>query len=147
MEDKLVKCENCGSDMCYSTQINEAAWSYSCTGCGFTANDLIKEGAFDIEQFEETMPELYKDLKYVDDKKRVWYPLVVQSELGVAFIDGTNKDNWGWGAIKNRSLTEEEKQVYINENKEVPPYKSDSSTLEHFGKMGFLKALNYLEVI
>ena len=147
MEDKLVKCENCGSDMCYSTQINEAAWSYSCTGCGFTASDLIKEGAFDIEQFEETMPELYKDLKYVDDKKRVWYPLVAQSELGVAFIDGTNKENWGWGAIKNRPLTEEEKQVYIKENKEVPPYKSDSSTLQHFGKMGFLKALNYIEII
>ena len=36
---------------------------------------------------------------------------------------------------------------FINENKEVPPYKSDSSTLEHFGKMGFLKALNYIEVI
>jgi hypothetical protein len=147
MEDKLVKYENCGSDMCYSTQINEAAWSYSCTGCGFTASDLLKEGAFDMEQFEETMPELYKDLKYVDDKKRVWYPLVAQSELGVAFIDGTNKENWGWGAIKNRPLTEEEKQVYIKENKEVPPYKSDSSTLQHFGKMGFLKALNYIEII
>jgi len=147
MEDKLVKCENCGSDMCYATPINEVAWSYSCTGCGFTANDLLKEGAFDVEQFEETMPELYKDLKYVDDKNRIWYPLVVQSEEGVAFIDGTNKDNWGWGAIKNRPLTEEEKQVYLDENKEVPPYKSDSSTLQHFGKMGFLKAINYIGVI
>ena len=147
MEDKLIKCENCGSDMCYATQINEVAWSYSCTGCGFTANDLLKEGAFDLEQFEETMPELYKDLKYVDDKNRIWYPLVVQSEEGVAFIDGTNKENWGWGAIKNRPLTEEEKQVYIGENKEVPPYKSDSSTLQHFGKMGFLKAINYIGVI
>ena len=147
MEDKLIKCENCGSDMCYATQINEVAWSYSCTGCGFTANDLLKEGAFDLEQFEETMPELYKDLKYVDDKNRIWYPLVVQSEEGVAFIDGTNKENWGWGAIKNRPLTEEEKQVYLDENKEVPPYKSDSSTLQHFGKMGFLKAINYIGVI
>ena len=147
MEDKLVKCENCGSDMCYATQINEVAWSYSCTGCGFTANDLLKDGAFDVEQFEETMPELYKDLKYVDDKNRIWYPLVVQSEEGVAFIDGTNKENWGWGAIKNRPLTEEEKQVYLNESKEVPPYKSDSSTLQHFGKMGFLKAINYIGVI
>ena len=44
-----------------------------------------------------------------------------------------------------KELTEEEKQVYINENKEVPSYKSDSSTLEHFGKMGFLKALNYIQ--
>ena len=72
---------------------------------------------------------------------------MVQSESGVVFIDGNSKENWGWGAIKNRPLTEDEKQVYINENKEVPLYKSDSSTLEHFGKMGFLQALNYLDVI
>jgi DNA-directed RNA polymerase subunit RPC12/RpoP len=147
MEDKLIKCEHCGSDMCYATPINETAWSYSCTGCGFNANDLMKEGEFDLEQFEEILPELYKDLKYVDDKKRIWYPLVVQNETGIVFVDGSSKENWGWGAIKNRPLTEEEKQIFINENKEVPPYKSDSSTLEHFGKMGFLKALNYIEVI
>ena len=72
MEDKLIKCEHCGSDMCYATPINEIAWSYSCTGCGFTANDILKEGEFDMEQFEEIFPELYKDLKYVDDKKRIW---------------------------------------------------------------------------
>ena len=100
-----------------------------------------------MEQFEEILPELYKDLKYIDDQKRIWYPLVVQNETGIVFVDGNSKENWGWGAIKNRPLNEEEKQVYINENKEVPPYKSDSSTLEHFGKMGFLKALNYIEVI
>ena len=40
MEDKLIKCEHCGSDMCYATPINEIAWSYSCTGCGFNANDI-----------------------------------------------------------------------------------------------------------
>ena len=69
MEDKLVKCENCGSDVCYATQVNETAWVYSCTGCGFTASDLLKDGEFDMEQFEEILPELYKDLKYVDSKK------------------------------------------------------------------------------
>ena len=57
MEDKLIKCEHCGSDMCYATPINETDWSYSCTGCGFTANDILKEGEFDMEQFEEIFPE------------------------------------------------------------------------------------------
>ena len=86
MEDKLIKCEHCGSDMCYATPINEIAWSYSCTGCGFNANDILKEGEFDMEQFEEIFPELYKDLKYVDSEKRVWYPLVVQNETGLVFL-------------------------------------------------------------
>jgi hypothetical protein len=147
MEDKLVTCAHCGSEMCYSVQINETAWAYNCTGCGFTANDIIKEGEYDIEKFEESMPELYKDLKYVDELKRIWYPMVIQNEEGIVFIDGNSKENWGWGAIKNRPLTEEEKQFYIKENKEIPLHKSDSETLKHFGKGGFLEAVNYINGI
>jgi hypothetical protein len=144
MEDKLVKCERCESSLCYSHQINETAWAYSCTSCGFTANDIIKEGEYDIEKFEEFMPELYKDLKYVENESRVWYPLIIQNEVGLVFIDGTNKENWGWGGIKNKPLTKEEKQIYIEQEKEVPPYKSDSSTLKHFGKNGFFQALQHI---
>jgi transcription elongation factor Elf1 len=147
MEDKLITCDHCGSDMCYSVKINEEAWAYSCTGCGFTANDLIKEDEYDIEKFEEIMPELYKDLKYVDHEGKVWYPMVIQNDEGLVFIDGNSKDNWGWGAIKNRPLTEEEEQLYIKEEKEVPPFKSDSDTLKHFGKDGFLEAINYVNGI
>jgi len=147
MEDKLVKCEHCGSEMCYAVPLNEKAYTYSCTGCGFTANDFIKEGDYDIELFESFMPELYKDLKYIDKESRVWYPLVMQSEQGMVFIDGNSKENWGWGAIKNRPLTEEEKQKYIKEEKEVPTYKSDSNSLKHFGKDGFLKAMAYMEML
>jgi hypothetical protein len=143
MEDKLVKCDHCGSEMCYSVKMNEDAWAYSCTGCGFTANDVIREGGYDIEKFEEQMPELYKDLKFVDKHDRVWYPMVIQNEVGVVFIDGTDEENWGWAGIKNMLLTEEEKQVYIKESKPVPPFKSDGASLKHFGKVGFLEALNY----
>jgi hypothetical protein len=100
-----------------------------------------------VEEYESTLPELYKDLKYIDSQYKVWYPLVMLTEEGLVFIDGTNTDTWGWGAIKNRALTSEEQQVYIKENKEVPPYKSDSSTLKHFGKLGFLQALNYINGI
>ena len=147
MEDKLVKCEHCGSEMCYASPISETAYSYNCTGCGFTANDMLKDGEYDNELFEGLLPELYKDLKFVDSKSRVWYPLVMQSEQGIVFIDGNSKDNWGWGAIKNRPLTEEEKQPFLKEGKEVPPYKSDNSTLKHFGKDGFMKAMAYMEML
>ena len=147
MEDKLVTCSHCDSEMCYATKINETSWAYSCTGCGFTANDIIKEGEYDIEKFEESFPELYKDLKYVDEEGKVWYPMVIQNEHGVIFIDGNSKENWGWAGIKNRSLTKEEKDVYIKEKKEVPPFKSDSSSLKHFGMSGFLKAVDYISGI
>lgn len=144
MKDKLTKCGHCGSEMCYAIQINEKSWAYNCTGCGFESSDLLIEGEYDVEKFEEILPELYKDIKYTDVDGKVWYPMVLQLEEGVVFIDGNSKDNWGWGAIKNRPLTEDEQQVFIKENKQVPPHKSDSNTLQHFGKNGFLQALNYL---
>jgi len=146
-KDKLVMCDHCDSEMCYTVEIQPNMWAYNCAGCGFTANDFITEDEYDVEKFEETMPELYKDLKYVDNKSRVWYPMVIQNEEGIVFIDGKDKDNWGWGSIKNRPLTEEEKQLYIKEDKEVPPFKSDSTTLKHFGMSGFLNAVNYINGI
>jgi len=147
MEDKLIKCKHCGSDLCYSVQINETSWANMCAGCGFTASDLINTEDIDVEKFEESMPELYKDIKYIDDENRIWYPQVIQNNEGVVFVDGTDKENWGWGGIKNKPLTEDEKQVYFREGKEVPPYKSDASTLKHFGKSGFLEAVNYINGI
>lgn len=147
MEDKLVKCNHCGSEMCYAVQMNENAWVYSCTGCGFTANDLIKEGEYDVEAFEEAMPELYKDLRYFDEEGKAWYPMVIQQPEGTIFIDGTSKENWGWAGIKNRPLTDSEKELYIKENKPVPPHKSNSESLKHFGMSGFLQAVNYISEI
>lgn len=144
MEDKLIKCQHCGSEMCYTTPINEVNWAYNCAGCGFTANDLLREGDVDLDQFEETLPELYKDLKTVDSEGRYWYPVVLNTEKGIVFVNGQNKDMWGWAGIKNRSLTEEEIQYYKSEKQEIPPYKSDSSTLKNFGKNGFLQAQYYI---
>jgi hypothetical protein len=124
--------------------MNETAKAYSCVSCGFTANDLLKDGEYDVEKFEESFPELYKDLKFIDEEGRAWYPLYTQNEIGSVFLDGTDTVNYGWGAIKNRPLTEEEKQVYIKEGKEVPPHKSDASTLKHFGKLGFIMELEHI---
>ena len=147
MEDKLVKCSHCESKMCYATPINETAWAYNCPSCGFTANDFIKDGEYDVEKFEETMPELYKDLKSIDSEDRVWYPLVIENEEGIVFIDGATKDNWTWSAIKNRSLIEEEKKIYVEQGKEIPEYKSDTTTKRNFGRVGFLEAISYINAV
>jgi hypothetical protein len=147
MEDKLVKCSHCESEMCYATQINETSWAYNCPSCGFTANDFIKDGEYDVEKFEEMMPELYKDLKSIDNEGKVWYPIVVENEEGIVFIDGATKDNWTWSAIKNRSLTEEEKKIYVEQGKEIPKHKSDTTTKRNFGRVGFLEAISYINGI
>ncbi len=141
MFDELVTCPSCGSDACYSKPINETKNSYTCFGCGFNSNDLMVEGEYDAEVFEEDLPLLYRDIKKVDSKGRVWYPNVINVvEKGTVFANGKSAESWGWTAIKSRPLTEEEKDQLANKGIE---FKSDSTTLRNFGN-DFIEALDYI---
>ena len=140
-KDKLNICPKCGCDGCYISPLNETKFNYFCFGCGYTANDLILEGEYNLESYEETLPDLYKDVKYVDNEKRVWYPIVINIEdRGTVFLNGKNKDNVEWAAIKSIPLTEDETKERKYRDK---THKSDSSTLANFGE-DFLEALDYI---
>jgi hypothetical protein len=41
-----------------------------CMGCGFTSNTTITDS--NVAQMEETLPELYKALKYKDTDGKYW---------------------------------------------------------------------------
>lgn len=141
MKDQLVNCPRCGCDGCYTTSVNETKSNYFCWGCGFQSNDLMKEGEFDFEQYEETLPELYKDLKGPDSEGRVWYPITLNFEdKGTVFVNGKNKEDAQWCAIKVIELTEEEKQQPKYKGK---TFKSDPKTLKYFGS-DFIEACDYI---
>ena len=111
--------------------------------CGFTSNELMIEGSELMTQTEEVMPELYKDIKFIDDKKQVWYPTVINiQDKGTVFINGTTKDNWGWAGIKAIETTDEEK-----EKLKGATHKSDSKTLKTFTKDQFDEACHYIGLI
>ena len=65
MEDSLVMCPKCGSDACYKTPINEFHSNYSCFGYGFQTSDLIREGEFNFEEYVQSLPYLYVDIKHI----------------------------------------------------------------------------------
>lgn len=139
--EELIICPLCGSDACYKTPINEKHFSYFCFGGGHQTNDLMKVGEFNFEEYEETLPELYKDLKQTDSEDRAWYPVAINlPEKGTVFINGTSVENWQWCAIKTRELTEEESKSLANKGIK---YKSDTSTMKHFEKE-FIEALDYI---
>lgn len=141
MTDKMSICPKCGCDGCYVTPINETKSNYFCWGCGFQTNDLMVEGEFDFAQYEETMPELYKDIKYVDKQKRVWYPISINlPDKGTVFISGKSTEEVQWSAIKVVPLTEEEKKQPKYKNLK---YKSDAKSLKHFGD-DFIEACDYM---
>ena len=141
MTDKMSICPKCGCDGCYVTPINETKNNYFCWGCGFQTNDLMVEGEFDFAQYEETMPELYKDIKYVDSEKRVWYPISINlPDRGTVFLSGKSTEEVQWSAIKVVPLTEEEKKQPKYKNLK---YKSDAKSLKHFGD-DFIEACDYM---
>lgn len=141
MTDKMSICPKCGCDGCYVTPINETKNNYFCWGCGFQTNDLMVEGEFDFGQYEETMPELYKDVKYVDSEKRVWYPISINlPDKGTVFLSGKSIEEIEWSAIKVVPLTEEEKKQPKYKNLK---YKSDAKSLKHFGD-DFIEACDYM---
>jgi hypothetical protein len=140
-KDEMILCPKCGCDGCYKAPINETKNNYFCWGCGFQTNDLLKEGEFDIEAYEETLPELYKVIKYVDAEKRIWYPSSINiTDKGTVFLNGKTSENTFWSAIKVIPLSEEEKQQpkYKGLN-----YKSDPKTLKDFGT-DFIEACDYV---
>jgi len=150
MKDELGFSPLCGlEESAYITPINETLKSYKCLVTGFETNDLMKLDEFDFETFEETLPELYKDIKQVDSDKRVWYPQTINIEgVGIIFVLGTSRDDWEWAAIKSIKVREEEKEKFKNPTTgEYIKYKNDPSTLTKFGKEGFIDSLDYLDLI
>jgi len=142
MIDNLTTCDKCkAEDSCYTTSINEFHNSYTCLNCGFHTNDLMVEEEFNFEEYEAEFPELYKDIKYVDEKNRVWYPYIINIEgKGTVFANGASKEEWEWCGIKSVPLTDEEKESGKFKDKQ---YKSDSKTLKSFGQ-DYFEAADYI---
>jgi hypothetical protein len=139
MEDKLVTCNRCKGNACYEVKV-EGLLVWKCMGCGFTSNEVMLVGSKLVEETEEVLPELYKDIKFIDDKNQIWYPNVLNiPQLGTVYINGTNIDNWEWVGVRARPTTEEEKTKLKGAE-----YKSDTSTAKAFGKNGFMDACEYI---
>ena len=142
MDDKLTICSCCGSDACYE-HANQGILVWSCLSCGYTTNELMIEGSELIKETEEVMPELYKDIKFIDTQKRVWYPTVINiQDKGTVFVNGVSADNWGWAGIKATETTDEEKEKFKGAT-----HKSDPKTLKMFDKKSFDEACHYIGLI
>ena len=75
--DKLTICKRCGSDACYSQEVNDSITNYQCMGCGFVSNSLMKPNSDFLNEQSEVLPELYKDLFFEDKDGYIWMPSTV----------------------------------------------------------------------
>ena len=146
--DNLIICARCGSDACYVDEVNQDIKTYFCYGCGFQTNSLMKDGDVFYERQLEILPELYKDLAWLDNKTGlVWIPNHTNvPDLGMVFADGPNGQNWNWGAVKATLMSDKEKAKFKAKGKEYD-YKMDMTTLKHFPEREYMEALSYIGVL
>jgi hypothetical protein len=127
--DNLTICSRCGSDACYTTEVNDKIKNYSCFGCGFITNTLMTRDSEFLNEQMESLPDLYKELMGEDENGLVWMPNTVNvPSQGMVFADGTNGSNWKWGAV----LPDESGE------------KMDMSTIKHFSERDYIEALDYI---
>lgn len=143
MKDQLVECKRCGGNACYEQHINETTTTWLCMGCGFTTSTMMLEGSKLVQDLMETSPELYKDLLYKDSDNRIWAPATITLPgKGMVFLDGRNKDEWQWSAVKAVEITEEDRKL-----KQYPAdqtHKMDMPNAKYFGQREFMDALEVI---
>ena len=135
--EQLVNCKRCGSNACLEQQVSEEVTTHLCMGCGFTTSTLMTEGSDVVKTALETSPELYKDLNFKDPDGYIWLPSTITlPNKGMVFVDGTDKANWRWSAVKAVPLQEGDQKL----NKEQT-HKMDMKNAQHFQERDFMDAL------
>lgn len=133
----------CGSSLCYEN-VKDGIVAWNCISCGYQSNSYLLEGSEQVTAYEESLPELIKDIKYVDGDSLVWYPTVINlPSKGVIFPDGTNKDDWQWAFAPAVPVGPLEKERFKVPGKkdEYYSHKIDTKKVKHFPKNEFASAL------
>jgi len=145
-QDQLVEGPF-GSNACYEQSFEQEGQhikTWLCFGSGFTTSTLMTEDSKLVNDLIATSPELYKDLLHTDKDKRVWAPATISiPEKGMVFLDGTNKEEWHWSAVKAVPITEEDRKV-----KQFPKdqtHKMDMANLKKYPQNDFMTALEYID--
>lgn len=142
--DNLITCKRCGGNACLKGSTKEKDQdieidTFFCFGCGFTTTSANIPDSPMISNILETAPELYKDLKFIDEQGLVWLPATVTlPKVGMVFIDGTNQVDWQWAAVKAIPIPPDE----ISKYPEGQTHKMDMKNARYFGKRDFMDALD-----
>jgi|TARA_B100000780_G_scaffold64651_1_gene42351 hypothetical protein len=140
--DEIIDCPKSGGDLCYKIEVNKDITNYMSLSCGFWTNSLMKEGTEFFKEQMSVLPEIYKDLAWLDLKTElVWLPnTITDVKLGMVYADGDGSGEWNWAAVKAIKLEE----PTINKDGSKTEYKPDMSTLKHFKERDYMDALSYI---
>jgi hypothetical protein len=110
--EEMFDCHICGTDKSVVAIKMGGVNTHICQSCGYQTNEGMVEGSDVEKSIFESQPELFKDLKLVDDNGFVWYPTVLNEQNeAMLFPDGKNADNWGWRVAKYIPIGENDKAI------------------------------------
>ena len=153
-QDVKITCPHCESVNCFQEDYNQEELTlsaYLCLNCGFTTSTINEEGSAIMAKYEENMPSLFSDLKFVDPKtKLVWYPMVLNfPTLGMVFPDGSNALSWQWRAVPITAVKKEEEEKFPIPGKKGEFYKTkaDMEASRLYPQGQFHQACKFLGII
>lgn len=151
MNDEIIKCPMTGIELAYKNQVSADVCSYMSMANGYYTNSLMKEGE---EFYEETMmglPELYKEITWVDpDTGLTWVPnLINEPKIGMVFASGTSKNDWKWKAVKavKIPLRKQKQHPIPGQKNKFLEYQMDMKNSVDFGEREYLMAVNHIGLI
>jgi len=146
--DKLITCSRCGGDACYETTISPEVKNYSCFGCGFQTNSLMKKDSPFFEEQIKLLPDLYKELMGEDENGLIWMPTTInQPTVGMIFANGTSGKDWKWAAVKAVPVKKSEREKFKKKDGTYFEHRMDMSSMVTFEEKDFMEALDYLGLL
>jgi Zn ribbon nucleic-acid-binding protein len=110
--EEMHDCPICGTESSIFEVKMSGVDTRICQSCGFQTNEGMIDGSDVEKSIFESQPELFKDLKLVDDNGFVWYPTVLnEKNQAMIFPDGKNADNWGWRVAEYILIGENDKAL------------------------------------
>lgn len=136
-KDNIRKCPHCGSSLCYETQTPYYA-QWMCFNCGYGSTSNLLNGSSLVESSRESLPELLKDLEFIDEEGFVWYPNTINiPSKGILFPNGPSSSNWHWSVAPSIELKEEEKARFPKGQ----THKIDFKRMKNYPKENFSEAI------
>lgn len=138
MKDQFTECSVCNSKICYQQAISESEFSKTCFSCGMTTTSYTTAGSEQDNKIMNQAPELYKDIRVVDDNGLAWYPATISiPDKGMVFMEGRNLSEAVWVAVKQVPITSSESKKFKGQS-----HKMDMKNAIRFKKDEYTEALN-----
>ena len=149
--EEIINCPKSGGDLCYKVQVAPEIYNYLSISCGFWTNSFMTEDHEFYKQQMETLPELYKDLAWIDPETGlIWLPNTINVEdKGMVFANGTDASNWRWAAVKAIEIPKEEtiKHPIPGKPGQFMKHRMDMKNMKTFEERDYMEALSYIGVL